>query len=60
MNILANLFYSLVVSFVVKGGRSWSFLNLKLEVFKTEQDKLFVLISLILCANGVAIYASLD
>ena len=31
-----------------------------LEVFKTEQEKLFVPISIILCADSVATYASLD
>ena len=31
-----------------------------LEVFKTEQEKKFVLISIILCADSVATYASLD
>ena len=41
-------------------GRSWSFQTPNLEVFKTEQDKLVVLISIILCADSVATYASLD
>ena len=30
-----------------------------LDEFKTEQDKLFVLISITLCADSVATYASL-
>ena len=51
----------LVVSFVVTGGRSWSFqIDSELEVFKTEQEKLFVLISITLCANSVETYTSLD
>ena len=43
-------------------GISWSFQTLNLEVFKTEQKKLFVLISIIiiLCADSVATYASVD
>ena len=48
-----------VVSFVVTSGRSWSFKILNLEVFKTEQEKLFVLISIILCADSIATYAYL-
>ena len=60
MNMLANSFRGLVVSFGVTGGRYWSFQTLNLEVFKTEQEKLFVLISIILCAESVATYASLD
>ena len=48
------------VSFVVTGGRSWSFQSLNLEVFKTEQKKLFVIISTILCADSLATYVSLD
>ena len=50
----------LEVSFVITGGRSWSFRTLNLEVFKTEQEKLFVLISMTWCANSVATYTSLD
>ena len=50
----------LVVSFVVTGGTSWSFQTPNLEVFKIEQEKLFVHISLILCADSVENYASLD
>ena len=34
--------------------------RLCLEVFKSEQEKLFVLISITSCANSVATYASLD
>ena len=34
--------------------------TLNLEVFKTEQENLFVLISITLCADSVATYASLD
>ena len=60
MNMLAKNICGLVVSFVVIGDRSWSFQTPNLEVFKTEQDKLFVLISIILCADSVATYASLD
>ena len=60
MNMLAKNICGLVVSFVVTGGRSWSFQTPNLEVFKTEQEKLFVLISIILCADSVATYASLD
>ena len=41
MNTLNSL-CGLVVSFVVTGGGSWSFQILNLEVFKTEQEKLFV------------------
>ena len=48
------------VFFVVTGSRSWSFQTPNLEVFKTEQEKLFVLISIILCADSVVIYGSLD
>ena len=44
---------------MVTGGRSLS-LTLNLQVFKTEQEKLFVLISIILCADSVAADASLD
>ena len=44
---------------MVTRGRSWSFQTPNLEVFKTEQEK-FVLISIILCADSVATYASLD
>ena len=58
--MLAKNICGLAVSFVVTGGRSWSFLTPNLDVFKTEQDKLFVLISIILCADRVATYASLD
>ena len=50
----------LVVYFVVTGGRSWSFQTPNLEVFKTKQEKLFVLISIILCADSVATYASVN
>ena len=59
MNMLAKFLCGLVVSFVVTGGRSWSFKTLNLEVFKTEQEKLFILISITLCADSVATYASL-
>ena len=54
MNMLTNFFCGLVVSFVVTGGRSWSFQTQNLEVFKREQEKLFVLITIILCADSVA------
>ena len=60
MNMLTNIFCSLVVSFVVTGGRSWSFETPNLEMFKTEREKLFVHISIILCADGVVTYESLD
>ena len=60
MNILAKNVSGLVVSFVVTGDRSWSCQTLNLEEVKTEQEKLFVLISIILCADSVATYASLD
>ena len=60
MSMLAKNICGLVVSFVVTGGRSLSFQTLNLEVFKTEQEKLFVLISIILCADSVATYASID
>ena len=60
MNMRAKNVCGLVVSFVVTGGRSWIFQTPNLEVFKTEQDKLFDLISTILCADSVATYASLD
>ena len=60
INMLAKTISGLVVSFVVTGGRSWSFQIPNLEVFKTEQEKLFVLMSIILCADSVATYASLD
>ena len=40
------------VSFVITGGRSWSFQTPNLEVFKTKQEKLFGLISIILCADS--------
>ena len=50
----------LVVSFVFTGSRSWSFQTPNLEVFKTKQEKLFVLISIILCADSIATYASFD
>ena len=60
MNMLAKTVCGLVVSFVVAGGRSWSFQTPNLEVFKTEQEKIFVLISIILCADSVASYAPLD
>ena len=43
--------YILVMSFVVTGGRSWSFQTPNLDAFKTEQKNLFVLISLIMCAD---------
>ena len=49
-----------MVSFVVTGGKSWSLQTPNLEVFKTEQEKLFLLISIILCADSVATYASLN
>ena len=45
--------------FVVTGGRSWSFQTPNMEVYKTKQEKLFVLISIILCTDSVATYASL-
>ena len=57
---LPNFYCGLVLSFVVTGGRSWSFQTLNLEVFKTEQEKVFVLISITLCADSVATDASLD
>ena len=60
MNMLAKNVCGLVVSFVVTGGRSWSFQTPNLEVFKTEQEKLLVLISMILCADSVATSVSLD
>ena len=60
MNMLAKTVCGLVVSFVVAGGRSWSFQTPNLEVFKTEQEKIFVLISIILCADSVASYAPVD
>ena len=56
MNMLVNIFCGLVVFFVVTGVRSWSF-TLNLEVL---QEKLFVLISITLCADSVATSASLD
>ena len=55
-----QIFCGLVVSLVVTGGRSWSFQKLNLELFKTKQEKLFVLISITLCADSVATYACLD
>ena len=58
--MLANNSCGLVVPFVVTGGTSWSFQTPNLEVFKTEQEKLFVLTSIILCAVSVATYTSLD
>ena len=60
MNMLAKTICGLVVSFVVTGGRSWSFQTPNMEVYKTKQEKLFVLMSTILCADSVATYASLD
>ena len=60
MNMLAKNICGLVVCFVVTGDRSWSFQTPNLKVFKTEQEKLFVLISIILCADSVATYAFLD
>ena len=55
---------SLVVSFVVTGGRSWSFQSFQSffgsPFFNTEQEKLSVLISIIWCADCVATYASSD
>ena len=60
MNMLTKNVCGLVVSFVVTGGRSWSFQTPNLEVFKTEQEKLLVLISIILCADSVATSVSLD
>ena len=52
----------LEVSFVVTGDRSWSFQTLHLKLFtcKTEQENLFVLISITLCADSVATYACPD
>ena len=47
----------------VFSGYTWQKLELpdsEFEVFKTEQEKLFVLISITLCADGVATHASLD
>ena len=44
MNMLAKNVYGLVVSFVVTGGKSWSFHTPNLEVFKTKQENLFVLL----------------
>ena len=41
----------IVVSFVVTGGRGWSFQTLNLEVFKTEQENC---LSLSQCADSVA------
>ena len=38
--------------FVVTGGRSWTLQTLNLDVFKTEQEKLFVLIFITLCDIG--------
>ena len=60
--MLGNFFCGLAVSFsgVFCGYRSWSFQTLNLEVFKTEQEKLFVLISITMCADSAATYASLD
>ena len=58
--MLSNFLCGLVVSFVVTGGRSRSFQTLNLEMFETEQEKLFVLISITLYADSVATYASLD
>ena len=49
MNMLATNVCGLVVSFVVTGGRSWHFQTSNLEGFKTEQEKLFVLISNFAC-----------
>ena len=48
------------VSFVDTGGRNRSFQTPNLEVFKTAPEKLFVLVSIILCADSVATYVSLD
>ena len=59
MNVLTKNICGKVVSFVVTGGRSWSFQTPNLEVFKTEQEKLSVLISIIWCADSVAIYTLL-
>ena len=56
MNVLAKNVYGLEVSFVITGGRRWSFQTQNLELFKTE-EKLFVLISIIMCADSVATYA---
>ena len=41
---------------MVTGGRSWSFQTLNLKVFKTEEEKLYVLISITLCADNVATF----
>ena len=49
-----------MVNFLVTGGRSWSFQTLNLEVLKTEQEKLFVLISITSCTDSVATYACTD
>ena len=54
MNMLAKNICGLVVSFVVTGGRSWSFHTPNL------QEKLSVLIFIIVCADSVATYASLN
>ena len=56
--MLAKNNCGLEVSFVVTGGRSWSFKTPNyLIVFKTEQEILFF-ISIFLCADSVATYFS--
>ena len=57
--MLANNICGLVGVLLWSGGRSWSFQTSNLEVIKTEKVKVFVLISIILCAGSVATYASL-
>jgi len=49
-----------MVTFVVTGGRIWSFQTLNFELFKTKQEQLFVYISITLCTDTVVTYASLD
>ena len=57
----AKFFCGFVVNFwVTAGGRSWSFHTLNLEMFKIEQKKLFVLISITSCTDSVATYACTD
>ena len=59
INLLAKNICGLVMSFGITGGRNCSFQTPNLEIFKTEQKKLFVLISIILCASSEATYAFL-
>ena len=56
----AGHFFLWFGAFVVTGGRNWSFHILNSEVYKKEQEKLFLLISITLCADSVATYASHD